>query len=60
MSNIKYLIRQRNFFYNDEVADRSLADWEGDWQSVYPYLVSGDLDEVFAQASLAVQVRVKV
>lgn len=35
------------FFYNDEVADRTLADWEGDWQSVYPYLVSGDLDEVF-------------
>lgn len=35
------------FFYNDEVADRELSDWEGDWQSVYPNLVSGDLDVVF-------------
>lgn len=35
------------FFYNDEVEDRNLSDWEGDWQSVYPYLLSGDLDEVF-------------
>lgn len=35
------------FFYNDEIADRDLSDWEGDWQSVYPYLESGDLDEVF-------------
>lgn len=34
------------FFYNDEVADRELSDWEGDWQSVYPYLLAGDLDEV--------------
>lgn len=25
-----------------------MSDWEGDWQSVYPYLLSGDLDEVFA------------
>jgi zinc transport system substrate-binding protein len=26
----------------------SLSDWEGDWQSVYPYLQDGTLDEVFA------------
>lgn len=37
----------RGFFYNDEIGDRDLSDWEGDWQSVYPYLQSGDLDEVF-------------
>lgn len=36
------------YFEDEQVADRELSDWEGDWQSVYPYLVSGDLDEVFA------------
>lgn len=36
------------YFEDEQVADRGLSDWEGDWQSVYPYLVSGDLDEVFA------------
>nr|WP_156847948.1 ZinT/AdcA family metal-binding protein [Marinococcus halotolerans] len=36
------------FFYNDEVEDRPLSDWAGDWQSVYPYLEDGTLDEVFA------------
>lgn len=35
------------FFYNTEVEDRPLSDWAGDWQSVYPYLESGALDEVF-------------
>lgn len=33
-------------FEDDEVQDRTLADWEGDWQSVYPYLLDGTLDEV--------------
>lgn len=37
----------KGFFYNDEVADRELSDWAGEWQSVYPYLKSGALDEVF-------------
>lgn len=35
------------FFYSAEVGDRPLSDWAGDWQSVYPYLESGALDEVF-------------
>ncbi|MBE0403569.1 metal-binding protein ZinT [Halomonas citrativorans] len=35
-------------FSDDQVADRSLSDWEGDWQSVYPYLEDGTLDAVFA------------
>lgn len=34
------------FFYYDEVGERELSDFEGDWQSVYPYLLNGDLDEV--------------
>lgn len=41
------------FFYNDEIQDRTLADWEGDWQSVYPYLESGDLDGVFQEKAYA-------
>lgn len=41
------------FFYNDEIQDRTLADWEGDWQSVYPYLESGELDGVFQEKAEA-------
>ncbi|MBA2781072.1 metal-binding protein ZinT [Billgrantia kenyensis] len=36
------------FFEDSQIEDRSLSDWEGDWQSVYPYLQDGTLDEVFA------------
>ncbi|MEX3019554.1 metal-binding protein ZinT [Kluyvera sp. STS39-E] len=32
-----------------EVKDRSLTDWEGIWESVNGYLLSGDLDPVFKQ-----------
>ncbi|SFP88783.1 ZinT family metal-binding protein [Salibacterium halotolerans] len=36
------------WFEDSQVKDRSLSDWEGDWQSVYPYLQDGTLDEVFS------------
>ncbi|WP_299742389.1 metal ABC transporter solute-binding protein, Zn/Mn family [Rossellomorea sp. y25] len=36
------------YFEDEQVKDRELSDWEGDWQSVYPYLLDGTLDEVFA------------
>lgn len=36
------------YFDDEQVEDRPLSDWEGDWQSVYPYLQDGTLDEVFA------------
>jgi len=36
------------YFDDEQVEDRALTDWEGDWQSVYPYLKDGTLDEVFA------------
>ena len=36
------------YFEDSQVRDRSLSDWGGDWQSVYPYLQDGTLDEVFA------------
>ncbi|MEH7454163.1 ZinT/AdcA family metal-binding protein [Gottfriedia acidiceleris] len=31
-------------FEENEVEDRELSDWEGDWQSVYPYLLDGTLE----------------
>ncbi|RJE86586.1 ZinT family metal-binding protein [Paracoccus onubensis] len=36
------------YFDDDQIADRDLSDWEGDWQSVYPLLRDGSLDEVMA------------
>lgn len=33
-------------FADSDVRDRSLSDWDGEWQSVYPYLQEGILDEV--------------
>ena len=33
-------------FDDSDVQDRTLSDWDGDWQSVYPYLQDGVLDEV--------------
>ncbi|MGG4551903.1 metal-binding protein ZinT [Paenibacillus humicus] len=33
-------------FEDKEISDRELSDWEGDWQSVYPYLLDGSLDAV--------------
>ncbi|SDI99783.1 metal ABC transporter solute-binding protein, Zn/Mn family [Billgrantia gudaonensis] len=36
------------YFEDSQIEDRALSDWEGDWQSVYPYLQDGTLDEVFA------------
>ena len=33
-------------FEDSDVQDRTLSDWDGDWQSVYPYLQDGVLDGV--------------
>jgi len=38
----------KGYFKDDQIAARTLADWRGDWQSVYPYLVDGTLDPVMA------------
>lgn len=35
------------YFEDTQVENRELSDFDGDWQSVFPYLQSGDLDEVF-------------
>lgn len=34
------------YFKDNQVKDRPLADYKGDWQSVYPYLKDGSLDDV--------------
>ncbi len=36
-------------FEDSQVADRPLSDWQGEWQSVYPYLLDGTLDSIFAE-----------
>ncbi|WP_280738359.1 MULTISPECIES: ZinT/AdcA family metal-binding protein [unclassified Enterococcus] len=36
------------YFEDQKVKDRALADYAGQWQSVYPLLKAGDLDQVFA------------
>ena len=33
-------------FADSDVQDRSLSDWGGKWQSVYPYILDGTLDPV--------------
>ena len=34
-------------FEDDDVKDRTLAEWNGSWQSTYPLLLDGSLDEVW-------------
>ncbi len=36
----------KGYFEDSQIQDRTLADWAGDWQSVYPYLKDGTLDPV--------------
>lgn len=38
---------QHGYFKDKDVTDRKLTDWSGTWQSVYPYLLDGTLDEVW-------------
>lgn len=35
------------YFEDADVQERPLSNWENKWQSVYPYLEDGTLDEVF-------------
>lgn len=35
------------YFEDSDVKDRTLSDYVGEWQSVYPYLLDGTFDEVF-------------
>ena len=38
----------KGYFEDSQIHDRALTDWQGDWQSVYPYLGDGTLDPVMA------------
>lgn len=38
---------QNGYFEESAVKDRTLSDYAGKWQSVYPYLKDGTLDQVF-------------
>ena len=40
------LPHQEGIFEDSEVSDRTLNDYSGDWQSVYPYMEAGELDMV--------------
>ena len=35
----------RGYFDDDQVKMRPLADWRGDWQSIYPFLLDGTFEE---------------
>lgn len=37
----------KGYFNDDQVKDRPLSDYAGDWKSVYPYLQDGTLDPVW-------------
>ncbi|WP_157017440.1 ZinT family metal-binding protein [Mesorhizobium xinjiangense] len=39
----------KGHFEDSQIEARALSDWQGDWQSVYPYLEDGTLDPVMAQ-----------
>ena len=36
----------KGYFEDSQIEARALSDWEGDWQSVYPYLTDGSLAPV--------------
>lgn len=38
----------KGIFDDDQIQPRDLSDWAGDWQSVYPLLLDGSLDDVMA------------
>lgn len=41
------------YFADEDIKDRDLSDWEGEWQSVYPFLVDGTLDPVMEMKAMA-------
>jgi zinc transport system substrate-binding protein len=43
----------KGYFDDAQIQPRSLQDWQGDWQSVYPLLMNGTLDLVMAKKAEA-------
>lgn len=35
------------YFKDSDITERSLSNWAGDWQSVYPFVLDGTMDQVF-------------
>lgn len=46
---------EQGYFEDKDIKDRTLADWTGSWQSVYPYLLDGTLDPVWDYKSKSKQ-----
>ncbi|ELV07787.1 Metal-binding protein ZinT [Wohlfahrtiimonas chitiniclastica SH04] len=42
----KQIQASKGYFEDQDVKDRSLSDWQGAWRSVYPLILSGELDAV--------------
>ncbi len=38
----------KGYFEDSQIQPRQLTDWQGEWQSVFPYLQDGTLDPVMA------------
>ncbi len=41
------------YFEDSAVKDRPLKDWQGEWQSIYPYLRDGSFDQIWDYKSKA-------
>ncbi|WP_153768464.1 metal-binding protein ZinT [Labrenzia sp. CE80] len=39
----------RGYFKDEDIKPRPLTDWQGEWQSIYPYLKDGTLDPVMEE-----------
>ena len=44
---IKEKTVHNGYFKDDEIGERSLSNWSGNWQSVYPFVLDGTMDQVF-------------
>lgn len=44
-------------FEDKDVRDRKLSDWDGTWQSVYPFLLDGSLDPVSKESAEGRKIR---
>ena len=45
----------KGIFNDGDIKDRPLSDWDGVWQSIYPYAKDGSLDPVFRKKAEADQ-----
>lgn len=48
-------VKTTDDFVDSDVKDRPLSNWQGNWQSIYDYLIAGDLDLAFEKKAKAQQ-----